>query len=179
MWWGFYDAKIWALAAMPLWLSESHSIVLYFDTTHGSQHWRCQAGSCSIATCSMGHMHWAGISSHSAWWLLSTASPNARYPDLQCLMRLIGRKMSLMGVLLLLCMAGECRCSVVGLLARQTACSMTLIGFFWTSSFMSAVMMTVLPSAYHSIIALARSARKVAFGKSMWSFFARYQPCCW
>ncbi len=78
---------------------DSHRSLLYFATTLGSLQWRCQASGCSIVSFSKWHTYCAGISNHSALWLLGMASPNSRYPMLHWSTSVIGRNMPSMGVL--------------------------------------------------------------------------------
>jgi len=116
------------LATILLLLRSSHRIWLYFIITLGSLHCNWQAIGHSISSGLIGHTDCIGMLSHTAWWLLGTASPNTRYPTWQRSSNVTGMKMPLIGKLPLLCVAsGCCMWSAVVILMSPTVFSIVCI----------------------------------------------------
>jgi len=72
------DNRTWAQAAMLLSVRRSQSVWLYHVATQGSLYCSHHACGFSMGSTLTRHTYWDWISSHTAWWLLGTPSPNAR-----------------------------------------------------------------------------------------------------
>ena len=154
----------WALAAIPLLLRSSHNVWIYFVTILGSLHCNLWAIGHSIGSDLIEHTECDSMSTHTAWWLLGTASPNVRYPTWHILSNVTGTKIPSIGKLPLLCVArGCCVCSAIVIAMSPTVFSIVWIFWSWMSLFRSAAKITRLPSTCHSKIAC-----QIGYNEHLW-----------
>jgi len=122
----------------------------------------------------------AGMSTHMRQWSLGIPLPNARYPDRMVCISCNGKKMPSMGALPLLCVLGASfPCWVVTASCKPMFVAVVRTGSSLTSSFISAIIITVSPLARHCTTCSWRSSSIFFLGHGELPSFESPQTCCW